>query len=218
VQRHWVVVLATVFGLAPVQARDAGLPVGVLLTTSPDLPPGARQVLIDEAGAIWRRAGVRLTWADGDTEDAIHHIRVLVVHRNTATHDGTWPVGELVSTRSTGRRSPPASVPVAFVSLEGARQVLATAALGPEPERLAQHRLGVVLGRAVAHEIGHVLLGTPSHAASGLMRARIDAVSFADLRAGGFFLDREAATWFRAIWASPGARGVAHPRFSYPTR
>lgn len=215
-QRHCAVALATVLGLAPVQARDAGLPVRVLLTTAPDLPPAARQALIDEAGAIWRRAGVRLTWAPGHTEDAFHRLRVLVVHRHTAIHDGSWPVGELVPTRRTSRQSPPASMPVAFVSLDGARQVLATAVPGYEPERLAQHRLGIVLGRAVAHEIGHFLLGTPSHAASGLMRARIDAVSFADLRAGGFFLDRDAATWLRA-GAAPGLHGDAGPRFSYPT-
>jgi hypothetical protein len=29
----------------------------------------------------------------------------------------------------------------------------------------------VVLGRAVAHEVGHLLMGTQAHSASGLMRA-----------------------------------------------
>jgi hypothetical protein len=29
-----------------------------------------------------------------------------------------------------------------------------------------------LLGRAIAHEIGHLLLGTASHACAGLMRAR----------------------------------------------
>jgi hypothetical protein len=29
-----------------------------------------------------------------------------------------------------------------------------------------------VLGRAIAHEIGHLLLGTPDHPKEGLMRAR----------------------------------------------
>jgi len=31
---------------------------------------------------------------------------------------------------------------------------------------------GQLLGRAIAHEIGHLLLGTPRHAGAGLMRAR----------------------------------------------
>jgi len=34
---------------------------------------------------------------------------------------------------------------------------------------------GVLLGRAMAHEIGHLLLGTHDHARSGLMRGRWDA-------------------------------------------
>jgi hypothetical protein len=37
-----------------------------------------------------------------------------------------------------------------------------------------------VLGRAVAHEIGHYLLATATHANRGLMRASIDASEFAD--------------------------------------
>ena len=37
--------------------------------------------------------------------------------------------------------------------------------------RSADVDAGVLLGRAIAHEIGHVLLGTSTHAAWGLMRA-----------------------------------------------
>ena len=50
-------------------------------------------------------------------------------------------------------------------------------------------RLGVVLGRAVAHEIGHYLLG-PTHASHGLMRANIDVREFADVTSRAFLLDR----------------------------
>jgi len=38
-----------------------------------------------------------------------------------------------------------------------------------------------LLGRAVAHEIGHLLMGTNQHSASGIMRARW---SRCDLRRG----------------------------------
>jgi hypothetical protein len=55
-----------------------------------------------------------------------------------------------------------------------------------------QYKLGVVLGRAVAHEIGHYLLESSWHARYGLMRATIDAREFADLRTGSFRLDRES--------------------------
>ena len=45
---------------------------------------------------------------------------------------------------------------------------------------------GKVLGRAVAHEVGHMLLGTSQHSATGLMRAR--------------WLDREVRRDFGPDW------------------
>jgi hypothetical protein len=45
---------------------------------------------------------------------------------------------------------------------------------------------GKVLGRAVAHEVGHMLLGTSQHSATGLMRAR--------------WLDREVCRDFAPDW------------------
>jgi hypothetical protein len=58
------------------------------------------------------------------------------------------------------------------------------------PESLVHHRLGIVLGRAVAHEIGHYLLGTGEHAGTGLMRAAIHPREFADPRSGTFAVDK----------------------------
>ena len=66
-----------------------------------------------------------------------------------------------------------------------------------DPALLVERRLGIVLGRAVAHEIGHALLG-PGHARHGLMRARIDAAEFVDLRDVGFDLDGAGSAAARA--------------------
>jgi hypothetical protein len=52
-----------------------------------------------------------------------------------------------------------------------------------------------VLGRALAHEIGHFLLGTRTHAERGLMRAQFTAKEFVDLRPGTFTLDTKATAW-----------------------
>jgi hypothetical protein len=41
-------------------------------------------------------------------------------------------------------------------------------------EDLRRQALGRIIGRAVAHEIGHFLLAAPVHASSGLMRATLD--------------------------------------------
>jgi len=76
-----------------------------------------------------------------------------------------------------------------------------------------------VLGRAVAHEIGHYLLHTNTHAPYGLMRANIDAREFADLRAGTFRLDRAAQVHLaeRAAHSLDSAE-MAGSEFSYTAR
>jgi hypothetical protein len=67
--------------------------------------------------------------------------------------------------------------------------------------------LGTVLGRAIAHEIGHFLLG-PAHSKSGLMRAAFRATEMADPRDGAFDLTRTDVARLVAVlqsaMASPG--------------
>jgi hypothetical protein len=89
-----------------------------------------------------------------------------------------------------------------------------------DPERqlldltaMHQYKLGIVLGRAVAHEIGHYLLQTNDHAEYGLMRASIDAREFADLRTGAFRLDRESQAHLAAARAARNQQGL----FSFST-
>jgi hypothetical protein len=70
--------------------------------------------------------------------------------------------------------------------------------LAVHPPAVTDRLLGVILGRAVAHEIGHYLPDTHTHAPTGLMRARFSAREFADLRSDAFVLDPEASAWLRA--------------------
>lgn len=42
------------------------------------------------------------------------------------------------------------------------------------PENTQREALGRIIGRALAHEIGHFLLASPVHASHGLMRAILD--------------------------------------------
>jgi hypothetical protein len=52
-----------------------------------------------------------------------------------------------------------------------------TRSLNDAPERLRAEALGRIVGRALAHELGHYLLGSLEHADRGLMRAVIDPES-----------------------------------------
>jgi hypothetical protein len=168
--------------------------VEVLLTTSDTLPESARAVLVRETESIWRRHGVVIHWlAPTDSSPAgQYRLRALVVQKRAIpSSGGALAIGELVS--SAGRH------PIAFVSIEDARRLLTCTrgSLGCDLIALEERRLGITLGRALAHEIGHFLLQTKTHARSGLMRSQFDAAEFTDLRDGTFALDQAAETWLR---------------------
>jgi hypothetical protein len=211
-----VVAMLTALAADPF-ARPAGdlaatppMVVEVGLTVSMDLPAATASTLVAEADAIWRQAGVRLRWPSSPREGpADASLRVLVMQRPAAGDTGhTWPVGELLEDQS--------GVAFAVVSTSAARRVVASAGRPHDPQTLVDRRLGLVLGRAVAHELGHFLLATRGHARTGLMRAHVDVADFVDLRQSGFQLDRDAGAWIRA--SLPGA--VATPSglagFNYP--
>ena len=167
-------------------ARGAGDAVFEASLTIADLTDGARHALLHEVESIWREAGVRLRWADAhDTDAPGPTLRVLVAKRPLPTaHGDTWVVGEL-RRFDNGDAVAVASVPLAEAVVRAAGGGRAHGV----PDSVVQHRLGTVLGRAVAHEIGHYLLESGAHANHGLMRARFQPREFTDLRSGTFTLD-----------------------------
>jgi hypothetical protein len=184
-----------------------------LITTAPHLPVLSRSVLVSEVERIWKREGVVLQWsAVPKSGEPSAPLRVLVISRREALaqDEASWRVGELVP--HADQRA------LAIASIAGAERVLAASgnrvALLDRPEG-AQYRLGVVLGRAVAHEIGHYLLATATHADHGLMRAAIDAREFADPGARTFALDGAAGAWLRARLAQAGQAPRPQGTFTY---
>jgi hypothetical protein len=212
------VLVATVL-IAPLQlqaAHSLTVPLFSLrapLTVAPDLPAVSRRVLLTEAERIWRREGVALEWPSAST-DVTASLRVFVIARREAILKGSrerWPVAELVP--QTNQRA------LAIASIASAERVLdeasASRLLLARPESL-EYRLGVVLGRAVAHEIGHYLLATATHADHGLMRATIDAHEFANPNATTFHLDETAGQWLRArVTAASQANPLPVNGFAY---
>jgi hypothetical protein len=61
------------------------------------------------------------------------------------------------------------------------------------PSALRDGEVGLALGRAVAHEIGHYLFNTRSHTADGLMRARFETRDLIDPRSPRFEADRASS-------------------------
>lgn len=183
-----------------------------LLSVPPGLSAVSTRALTAEAERIWRREGVSVTWPI-PSEERPASLRVLVItRREPAKHEEErWPVAELVA--QSGKKA------LAIASIAGAERVLMEARKQrvqflerPEP---ADYRLGVVLGRAVAHEIGHYLLATTTHAGRGLMRAAIDAHEFADPGARTFLLDEAAGDWLRHRLAQTTDGSLPSSGFSY---
>ncbi len=72
--------------------------------------------------------------------------------------------------------------------------------------------LASILGHGVAHEIGHLLLGTNSHAASGIMRARWQIRELTSASKGTLLFSDVQSRQMRnklAAWHTQG-RDVSH--------
>jgi hypothetical protein len=192
----WVATLAVgmTATAAAQQASRAGR-LEVLLTTAPTLSEAARNAMTNEAEEIWRQQGIALDWlpAASVRTPSPDRLRVLVVaERTPGSASGLeFSVGELIR--------PSGSHPVALVSVASARRLVSSlrGRKGYELIAVDERRLGVVLGRALAHEIGHYLLDTHTHAQSGLMRPQFSAFEFTDHRDGIFALDAAAAAWLQ---------------------
>ena len=166
----------------------------VLLTVSPQLPAIARAALVEQAEALWARAGVRLVWRNGGDHvaETDRALRVLVIPRPASSPSARpeYALGELLSF------GPPNAL--AVVSIDRVHDLVnGSHTSSTMPPSLQATRIGIVLGRAVAHEIGHYLLNSRSHADKGLMRASFDMHELLDGRSGLFELDDESKAWIQ---------------------
>ena len=112
----------------------------------------------DEASAILGDAGLLLLWRDC----------------RTGCTDALGPDEVVVRIVTAPKTAAPGSLGYAIVDLEQETGTLATVYADriQSIARRAGVDAGRLIGRAIAHEIGHLLLGTSRHSAAGLMRAR----------------------------------------------
>ena len=132
------------------------------------LPPDARQAAVATATGILALAGVSAAWMECDA-----------VFVRSAGDPCLAPLGRTeLSVRFVRLPPKPGHVGIlplgySLVDTKARTGVLATVYV----DRIAGLAVncaidfGTLLGRAVAHEIGHLLLGTPQHADTGLMQA-----------------------------------------------
>ena len=146
--------------------RDAAS-VCIRITDRDHLTGQALNSLESEASRIWIRHGVALSW-NQPAPDTCPTIVSLVFDENELLKlAGGSRDDALARTVFLGRKQTiVVSVPRAFAMLSLITQQTMTLSNGNERD----FRGGTLLGRVVAHELGHVLLTTLSHSETGLMR------------------------------------------------
>ena len=183
--------------------QTAALTVGVRLTversTTPAvMVPRARS----EAQAIWNAYGVALRWSDDQSADARLHLDV-IVDRGGATHDSAYP--ELGHTTLDCGGVPHGPIRISMGAIE--ETIGAAPTLDPV---LRDRQRAIAIGRVLAHEIGHALLGAPSyHDSEGLMRASFGAVDLTGVDRRRLRLSARSVSRLRARVAVLGEPVVA---------
>jgi hypothetical protein len=140
--------------------------------------------LKNETESLWKPYGVHLEWTDSPAPRAAPSgFSLEVILERRIIDDPRVPKWATVLGVASVQRNAPSARPIrvsldATESVLGLRRVSRTSAGWIVPD----HDLGRALGRVLAHEIGHLLLGAPFHDEVGLMRAifRPDELSDAD--------------------------------------
>jgi len=161
-----------------------GLSITVDLIDSAEVAPGTRSRAEHEFEHIMQTAGISVAWIEGDANTPVDLLADAIVLRILP---------------KAGPSDDPKALGVALAPGPGG--IYATIFFDRVCERVADPvlskagaRLEGVLGHAMAHEIGHLLLGMNSHSASGLMSAVWRVEDFRRLARGQFnFRPDEAA-------------------------
>ena len=187
--------VAAIAGAAPAPSCRAATPQELRVHLVDDA--GVDKETIDaaraEAAEIWRRAGLELTWTfSPDTPGLPDGRSIIVVIRRDLTPMAARdaisgktkkrrPLGWLVFDEQ-GRGGRLIEVSFAATAMLMQRGTQTDAPITALPAFARFRLLGRGLGRVIAHEIGHWLMGR-GHVGLGLMKARFNAIDLVDFRA-----------------------------------
>jgi hypothetical protein len=168
--------------------------------------PLTLRTAVAEANILWSRYGVAIDLAAAGASPGGRGVLTVVVvetPRSSAANRWRQPLGAITF----GADGTPA--PVIEVFLADIRCFISTArVLGAFewqwPRTMREEILGRVLGRVMAHEIGHYVLRSPRHGSAGLMKQVQFGDAFVGLERRGFALSNAEAASV-ALASSAGA-------------
>jgi hypothetical protein len=167
------------------------------------LTAAAYTTAIGEAAAIWLAHGVVVRAASPGLQPVADTIVLRVVVRHRPASAGTRWRGPLAAVRFDGSGTPLAEIALYLPDLIEMIERSNATASDPWPTILRERAIGRAVGRVLAHELGHYLLRSRTHAQSGLMRA---VQNTAELVAGDrdlFALSTDDAAQWTALSAGP---------------
>ena len=139
----------------------------IRLTIADQLSGSALNTVKEEATRIWIRQGIALNWTDPAAETCRTVVPIIFDGSELLKQGGRSSGDALGLTVFLGRsQTIYVSAPRAFKML--GQTSTFDKAVASQGER--DYRGGVLLGRVVAHELGHVLLTSMAHSQTGLMR------------------------------------------------
>jgi hypothetical protein len=161
---------------ADLTPKAAPCAVAIELEVKAPLEWGALEwhLLTREVEGLWELYGLSLCWADGTKGCAGWQVRLRVlVAEDVPSGEITVGAKPIVGRIFFDADGPGTNM---VLSVTTARALVARATLGGRPlaawpTTIVEHLVPRVLGRALAHEIGHYVLGSRSHTRNGLMAA-----------------------------------------------
>jgi hypothetical protein len=171
-RRLTVALMLTACDLGRAEAA-ARAPIRVALdaVTIDSMSRTAWQAMVRECNRIWAREGVELLWSAADAATPPARMVLPIVF-----DDHELRLAEKQQGAALGLTLFVGLSQRIVVSAPRAEQIVAARDGLAQPSRVLQREnaVGVLMGRVVAHEIGHALLSGAGHVAQGLMRAQFD--------------------------------------------
>jgi hypothetical protein len=165
-----IIITTSVTGLA--QEPELKPAISVCLTFSEQLAIDAplKAAVVSEVNRVWQPLGALVSMQDESESTSVHPILVKAAHEagREDRHRGDTAIAWVPFTAGRARN-------VVFVRVDRVRKLVDTFSPGMRPRALTASLMTKLLGRSLAHELGHVLLNSLAHERSGLMRARYAA-------------------------------------------
>jgi hypothetical protein len=172
-------VALVMIGMVPsVAAEHQPVRVGVQLSNAAGAPPWILAFAQELVAGVYERAGVEVVW-EGQTEAAQADVQLTIILTRKL------PVTSIKN----------GDVLAVAIAPPGGRGRLAYV-VWPRVEAFAHAKrvpVARVLGRVIAHELGHLLLGHNAHSDEGIMRAQWNRADFAGIGNKAMFSPEQSA-------------------------